>query len=182
MIIELNYVVLFQKFLFLKNTIQFFLLFKDLGLATFFNNPKFREETSRAGTDQWMAPEIFLGKDYDEKVDVFSFGIVVIELITKKPPSNRTAETNFEFDKETFLDQISDDCPDDFIRLALKCTSSDPKLRPAFKGSFLKKLYKSLTIFFSLKIDIVSLIKLLFSELQESTNNNNNSNEEEHEE
>lgn len=33
-----------------------------------------------------MAPEIALENEYDEKVDVFSFGIVLTEMITNQPP------------------------------------------------------------------------------------------------
>eukprot|EP01103_Thecamoeba_quadrilineata_P010626 TRINITY_DN2343_c0_g1_i1.p1 TRINITY_DN2343_c0_g1~~TRINITY_DN2343_c0_g1_i1.p1 ORF type:complete len:155 (-),score=20.36 TRINITY_DN2343_c0_g1_i1:52-516(-) len=39
------------------------------------------------GTVQWMAPEILLNKgQYNEKVDVYSFGIVVWEIITMSKP------------------------------------------------------------------------------------------------
>ena len=37
-----------------------------------------------AGAPQWMAPELFEDLDYDEKVDVFSFGIVMWEVRTFK--------------------------------------------------------------------------------------------------
>ena len=32
------------------------------------------------GNPYWMAPEMLTGKKYDEKVDVFSFGIVLCEV------------------------------------------------------------------------------------------------------
>ena len=32
------------------------------------------------GTPYWMAPEMLRGESYDEKVDIFSFGIVVCEV------------------------------------------------------------------------------------------------------
>jgi len=36
------------------------------------------------GTDEWMAPEVMCGDKYDEKADVFSYGMVLTELITRK--------------------------------------------------------------------------------------------------
>lgn len=32
------------------------------------------------GTPYWMAPEMLRGEVYDEKVDIFSFGIVLCEV------------------------------------------------------------------------------------------------------
>lgn len=42
--------------------------------------------TAETGTYRWMAPEIIEHKPYDKKADVFSFGIVLWELLTGKVP------------------------------------------------------------------------------------------------
>jgi serine/threonine protein kinase len=42
--------------------------------------------TAETGTYRWMAPEVIEHKAYDSKADVFSFGIVLWELITGKVP------------------------------------------------------------------------------------------------
>lgn len=40
--------------------------------------------TAETGTYRWMAPEVIEHKPYDEKADVFSFGVVLWELLTSK--------------------------------------------------------------------------------------------------
>lgn len=42
--------------------------------------------TAETGTYRWMAPEVIEHKAYDSKADIFSFGIVLWELITGKVP------------------------------------------------------------------------------------------------
>jgi serine/threonine protein kinase len=39
--------------------------------------------TGQTGTPTYMAPEVFLALPYTEKVDVFSFGVALYELMTR---------------------------------------------------------------------------------------------------
>jgi serine/threonine protein kinase len=47
---------------------------------------KVRDGKSIPGTPLWMAPEVLLGKDVDEKADVYSYGIVLWEIIAEQEP------------------------------------------------------------------------------------------------
>lgn len=40
--------------------------------------------TNNRGFAAWMAPEVFRGKKYDQKCDIFSFGILLWEMIARK--------------------------------------------------------------------------------------------------
>lgn len=40
----------------------------------------------RLGTTKWMAPEVIREEIYDEKIDLWSLGITVIEMMDRVPP------------------------------------------------------------------------------------------------
>ena len=42
-----------------------------------------KRSQSIVGTPYWMAPEVLNGKPYDESADVFSYGIVLCEVISR---------------------------------------------------------------------------------------------------
>jgi hypothetical protein len=75
------------------------------------------------GTLAWSAPELLLGKRCSEKVDIYSFGIVLWEIATGNIP--RRGFTN------TPTPSIR--CPVQLINLIEACTDEDPAKRPSAK-------------------------------------------------
>jgi len=115
----------------------------DLGLATILEQKK---RMTVCGTDEWMAPEILISETYDNKVDVFSFGIVMTEMISNQPPKKRGFAEKFQFNVEAFRNGIPEGCPDELAQLVVDCTKFDPKERPTFKEIVprLKKLVETM--------------------------------------
>ena len=92
--------------------------------------------TSKIGTYQWMAPEVIAGFKYTEKADVFSFGVILWELATRKPPYYGIdgTEVSKKVIKEDMRPKISKhDCPKPFFELMNMCWDRKPDNRPFFE-------------------------------------------------
>jgi serine/threonine protein kinase len=71
-----------------KNTVQRVKII-DFGFAIYKNNLNNLDKRSKfAGTPGFVAPEIFLGEEYDESVDMFSLGIIMYFMLCGNLPFN----------------------------------------------------------------------------------------------
>lgn len=88
------------------------------------------------GSPYWMAPECLHGVWYDQCADVFSYGIVLCELIVRleADPDVLPRTADFGVDRLALRRLCPDDCPPAFLRLALSCCQVEPSLRPSFQG------------------------------------------------
>ena len=87
------------------------------------------------GTPLWMAPEVLAGKSFNEKADVYSFGIVLWEILTRKEPFEEF-ESFEEFRMAVCMHHIRPPIPPNTLpRLASlieACWQPEPQHRPTF--------------------------------------------------
>ncbi|XP_018424204.1 PREDICTED: dual specificity testis-specific protein kinase 2-like isoform X2 [Nanorana parkeri] len=88
---------------------------------------------SLVGSAFWMAPEMLRGEPYDRKVDVFSFGIVLCEIIGRIPadPEILPRTRDYGLDVVAFQELVAD-CPNRLLELAASCCRMDAFKRPSF--------------------------------------------------
>ncbi|OQR98125.1 protein kinase [Achlya hypogyna] len=90
--------------------------------------------TNAVGTYRWTAPEVLEGKHYNEKADIYSFAMVLLELDSHKVPFadavNSRGQTLGSFTL-LYKPRFSSECPDWLRCLTLVCGASDPAARPS---------------------------------------------------
>jgi len=97
--------------------------------------------TGGVGTPFWIAPEVIRGEIYDEKADVYSFGIVLYELICRRIPYDGSgleplsiafAVTN---GRRPDCSYVPKGCPVHLRRSMHCCWAPSPRDRPSFDGA-----------------------------------------------
>jgi serine/threonine protein kinase len=92
----------------------------DFGLTRFISEKK---QMTQVGTPMWMAPEIIMGKKYTEKADVYAFGIILWEILTRLEPYE---------EKEPM--QIVVEVVNDGLRPTMPADCAESPLVPLMKG------------------------------------------------
>ncbi|XP_028768091.1 serine/threonine-protein kinase STY46-like isoform X2 [Neltuma alba] len=90
--------------------------------------------TAETGTYRWMAPEVIEHKPYDQKADVFSFGVVLWELLTGKLPYEYLTPLQAAIGvvQKGLRPTIPKNTHPKFVELLERCWRQDPTLRPDF--------------------------------------------------
>ncbi|NXS77356.1 TESK1 kinase, partial [Erpornis zantholeuca] len=117
----------------------------DFGLAEkipTYSEGSEKEPLAVVGSPYWMAPEVLRGEIYNEKADVFAYGIILCETIARVPadPDYLPRTEDFGLDVTTFRTMVEIDCPAAFLQLAFHCcrNPSRPQMEPTSRPSFLE--------------------------------------------
>eukprot|EP00249_Psilotum_nudum_P020361 c27668_g1_i1 orf=653-3664(-) len=119
----------------------------DFGLARLFVDDQSHVSTGVAGTIGYLAPEYAIRGQLTEKADIYSFGVLVLEIVSGRKNKDPKVEPEREFlldwawndyEKGNLLDLADPIMPDNYdeteilrvIRVALLCAQASPSMRP----------------------------------------------------
>uniref|UniRef100_A0AAY4EUL3 Mitogen-activated protein kinase kinase kinase 12 n=1 Tax=Denticeps clupeoides TaxID=299321 RepID=A0AAY4EUL3_9TELE len=90
---------------------------------------------SFAGTVAWMAPEVIRNEPVSEKVDIWSFGVVLWEMLTGEVPYKDVDSSAIIWGvgNNTLQLPVPESCPDGFKILLRQCWNCKPRNRPSFR-------------------------------------------------
>lgn len=95
-------------------------------------NPK----TVCVGTQHWMAPEVLLGESYDHRADVFSFAMVMFEVICREIPFEDLTATRVALavagGGRPDMDAVPPDTHPELVQLMIHCWAQEAEDRPGF--------------------------------------------------
>merc|ERR1712038_1324736 len=91
---------------------------------------------SFAGTVAWMAPEVIRNEPCNEKVDIWSFGVLLWELLTCEIPYQNVDSSAIIWGvgSNKLNLPIPSTCPEGYKLLIKQCWATKPRNRPSFKN------------------------------------------------
>lgn len=120
-------------------------LITDFGLSKIYDSGNSSSQSQSYGTSVYMAPEVITGNNYNGKADVYSFGILMFEVVTDQAPYPNLPKKNlnmFEFGQKVVYENLrptfSFEIKPSLKKLIERCWSKDPNERPTFEEIFNK--------------------------------------------
>ncbi|KPI98113.1 Dual specificity testis-specific protein kinase 2 [Papilio xuthus] len=106
----------------------------DFGLAAKIPHPVNGYRLPSVGSPWWMSPECLRGRWYDHRSDIFSYGIILCQIIARvdADPDVLPRTDNFGLNYVAFVELCDETTVPDLLRLAFNCCIYDAKARPLF--------------------------------------------------
>ncbi len=105
----------------------------DFGLAKLRGVSRITKEGSTVGTAGYMSPEQVQGQDVDHRSDIFSFGVVLYELVTGGLPFRGVHETALAYEIVNVdpppMSSVKPDTDPTLDAIVLECLEKDPNER-----------------------------------------------------
>ncbi|GLH12411.1 Putative mitogen-activated protein kinase kinase kinase 7-like [Gryllus bimaculatus] len=92
--------------------------------------------TNNKGSAAWMAPEVFEGSNYTEKCDIFSWGIILWEVLSRRKPFDEIGGSAYRIMWAVHTGErppLIQGCPPPIERLMTRCWDKDPSNRPTME-------------------------------------------------
>lgn len=93
--------------------------------------------TGPGGTPEWMAPELLRQDPFNEKSDVFSFGVILWELVMCEKPWRDDHPMQIVFKVGSRGEKLPtpppETCEPELREMIVECFANDPKRRPDFR-------------------------------------------------
>ena len=105
----------------------------DFGLAKLKGSLKLTRTSSTVGTLAYMAPEQIQGGEVDARSDIFSFGVLLFEMLTGKTPFRGEHEASMVYsivnEEPLAIDQLVPGLSPVIVNLVQRCLEKDPNDR-----------------------------------------------------
>eukprot|EP01089_Gocevia_fonbrunei_P021557 TRINITY_DN8419_c0_g2_i1.p1 TRINITY_DN8419_c0_g2~~TRINITY_DN8419_c0_g2_i1.p1 ORF type:complete len:119 (+),score=16.06 TRINITY_DN8419_c0_g2_i1:42-359(+) len=92
--------------------------------------------TGNLGTCQYMAPEVITSQNYTERADVYSFGIVMWEVMSREVPypdlANQQIQLAYAVVHSNLRPPIRQIMQPQLVQLMQQAWATDPNVRPSF--------------------------------------------------
>src|ERR1051325_11160439 len=120
----------------LKDSTENYSFVSDFGLSGPSNEQKSKDKI--CGVLPYIAPEVLNGEPYTLSSDIYSFGVVMAELSSGKPPFyKRKHDINLALEICNGLrPEFGKGTPEIYKKLAHRCMNADPKQRPTANELF----------------------------------------------
>uniref|UniRef100_A0A2P2HXH6 non-specific serine/threonine protein kinase n=1 Tax=Hirondellea gigas TaxID=1518452 RepID=A0A2P2HXH6_9CRUS len=91
------------------------------------------QHTKKAGTQSYMSPEQFDNRDYDYKVDIFSMGLILFEMLWVMTTGQEKIKVMKQLREQCFPEGFKQEHPEEYELLQLML-NPDPDKRPTTRG------------------------------------------------